>query len=173
MKDEIALFDETAYTHGATIQDNILFGKLVYGQANAASRVGALIAEILDEMGLRDTIMLVGLEAETGSGGSRLSSAQRQKIGVARALLKQPGILLIHDATVALDAASQMHILENVLNARKGATVIWAASNPAIAEKFEQIAVMEGGRVVETGSYRELSSKPGSKLARILHEQQG
>lgn len=173
LKDEIALFDETAYTHGATIQDNILFGKLVYGQANAASRVGALIAEILDEMGLRDTIMLVGLEAETGSGGSRLSSAQRQKIGVARALLKQPGILLIHDATVALDAASQMHILENVLNARKGATVIWAASNPAIAEKFEQIAVMEGGRVVETGSYRELSGKPGSKLARILQEQQG
>jgi len=173
LEDEIALFDDTAYTHGATIQDNILFGKLVYGQANAASRVGALIAEILDEMGLRDTIMLVGLEAETGSGGSRLSSAQRQKIGVARALLKQPGVLLIHDATVALDAASQMHILENVLNARKGATVIWSASNPAIAEKFEQVAVMEEGRVVETGSYRELSGKPGSKLARILQEQQG
>ncbi|MCK5276108.1 MAG: ATP-binding cassette domain-containing protein, partial [Alphaproteobacteria bacterium] len=170
LKDEIAFFDATAYTPGATIQDNILFGKLVYGQANAANRVGALVAEILDEMGLRDTIMLVGLGAETGSGGSRLSPAQRQKIAIARALLKQPGILLVHDATVALDAASQARILQNVLSARKDATVIWTASNPAIAEKFERVAVMEGGRVVETGSYHELSRNPGSKLAQMLQE---
>ncbi len=168
---EIAFFDAAAYTPGATIQDNILFGKLVYGQANAANRVGALIAEILDEMGLRDTIMLVGLDAETGSGGSRLSSAQRQKIAVARALLKQPGILIVHDATVALDAASQTRVLESVLSAREGATVIWTASNPMIGEKFGRVAIMEAGRVVETGSYRELSSKPGSKLAQMLQEQ--
>ncbi|MBE9552201.1 MAG: hypothetical protein IMF05_01935 [Proteobacteria bacterium] len=133
--------------------------------------MGALIAEILGEMGLRDTIMMVGLGAETGSGGARLSSAQRQKIAIARALLKQPGILLVHDATVALDAASQARILENVLSARKNATVIWTASNPAIAEKFERVAVMEGGRVVETGSYDELSRNPGSKLAQMLQEQ--
>ena len=171
LKDEIAFFAAAAYTPGATIQDNILFGKLVYGQANAANRVGAMIAEILDEMGLRDTIMLVGLGAETGSGGSRLSPAQRQKIAIARAMLKRPGILLVHDATVALDAASQARILENVLSARKDATVIWTASSPAIAEKFERVAVMEEGRVVETGSYDELSRKPGGKLAQMLQEQ--
>ena len=86
-------------------------------------------------------------------------------------MLKRPGILLVHDATVALDAASQAHILESVLSARKDSTVIWTASNPAIAEKFEHVAVMEGGRVVETGSYGELSGKPGSKLAQMLQEQ--
>jgi ABC-type multidrug transport system fused ATPase/permease subunit len=168
LADEIAFFDAAAYTPGATIQDNILFGKLVYGQANAANRVGALIAEILDETGLRDTIMLVGVDAETGSGGSRLSSAQRQKIAIARALLKRPGILLVHDATVALDATTQARILENVLAARKDETVIWTSSNPAVAEKFERVAVMEEGRVVETGSYEELSGKPGGRLAGML-----
>jgi len=170
LKGEIAFFDNAAYTPGATIQDNILFGKLVYGQANAVSRVGALITELLDEMGLRDTIMLVGLDAKTGSGGSRLSSAQRQKVAIARALLKRPSILLVHDAIVALDAASQARILENVLSARKDETVIWTASDPEIAEKFEQVAVMDGGRVVETGSYQELSGKPGGKLAEMLQD---
>jgi ABC-type multidrug transport system ATPase subunit len=170
LKGEIAFFDNAAYTPGATIQDNILFGKLVYGQANAVSRVGALITELLDEMGLRDTIMLVGLDAKTGSGGSRLSSAQRQKVAIARALLKRPGILIVHDAIVALDAASQARILENVLSARKDQTVIWTASDPAIAEKFEQVAVMEGGRVVEVGSYQELSGKPAGKLAEMLQD---
>jgi len=167
---EIAFFDAAAYTPGATIQDNILFGKLVYGQANATSRVGALIAEILDEMGLRDTIMLVGLDAETGSGGSRLSPAQRQKIAIARALLKRPEILLVHDATVTLDAATQARILDNVLSVCKGKTVIWTSSNPAIAEKFERVAILEGGSVVETGSYEELAGKPGGTLARMMEE---
>ncbi len=171
LKSEISLFDAGAYTAGATIQDNILFGKLMYGQANAASRVGALITEILDESGLRDTVMLVGLENETGSGGSRLSPAQRQKIAIARAMLKRPRVLLIHDAAVALDAASQSLILDNVLSISTGPTIVWTANSPSIVDNFDRVAILEGGRVVEEGAREELSNNPDSMLVRMLKEQ--
>ncbi|HEM45795.1 MAG TPA: ABC transporter ATP-binding protein, partial [Alphaproteobacteria bacterium] len=84
---KIAFFDPDAYNSGATIQDNILFGKIDFSQANAARRVGALIAEVLRGQGLRGVVMSAGLCTSTGSGGSRLSPVQRQKVGIARCLL--------------------------------------------------------------------------------------
>jgi ABC-type phosphate transport system ATPase subunit len=168
LADEIAFFDPRAYTGGATIQDNILFGKLVYGQANAANRVGALIAEVLDETGLRDTVMLVGLEAETGSGGSRLSGGQRQRLAIARAMLKRPSVLLVHDATTALDSVSQSLIMDNLLADQAEATIVWTANSPAAAEKFDRVVVLEDGRVAEHGSYDELSKNSTSKLVEMM-----
>jgi ABC-type multidrug transport system fused ATPase/permease subunit len=162
---EISFFHANTFTAGATIQDNILFGKLVYGQANAANQVGALIGEVLDETGLRGTVMLVGLEAETGTGGSRLSSAQRQKMAVARAVLKGPKVLVMHDATVALDAPTQVTIMDNLLSKFEGVTVIWAAGSAAAAEKFKRVVILEDGRVAEEGECKELLNDPTSRLS--------
>src|SRR5213075_1045626 len=89
----------------ATIQDNILFGKVAYGQAKASARVGQLIAEVLEELGLRPVVMEVGLEYSVGVGGGRLTGAQRQKLAIARNLVKRPDLLIVNDATGALDSA--------------------------------------------------------------------
>jgi ABC-type multidrug transport system fused ATPase/permease subunit len=167
LHDEIAFFDFDNFTAGATIQDNILFGKVAYGQANAVSQVGALVGEVLDATGLRDTVMLVGLDSETGSGGSRLSAAQRQKLVIARAVIKRPKVLLIHDATVALDASAQSMILDNLLSECSDTTFVWTAGGAEQAEKFENVAVLEGGRVVEQGKIEELLNNSDSKLARM------
>ncbi len=167
---EVAFFDANAFTPGASIQDNILFGKTVYGQADAARRVEAAISEILDNMGMREIVMGVGLGAQTGGGGSRLSSTQRQKIALARALLKRPDVLLIDEAAAALDGRSQEIVLQSVLAGREGKTVVWSAGSPEIAARFDRVAVMEGGRVIEQGTYRELSERPDSVLAGLLGE---
>ena len=95
----VAFFDPDAYNPAASVQDNILFGKLVYGRQQAQREVGALIAQVIEELDLRSEIVDLGLDFEVGIGGSRLSAAQRQKLGLARAMVKRPDLLIIDHAT--------------------------------------------------------------------------
>jgi putative ABC transport system ATP-binding protein len=149
------------------LQDNILFGRLAYGQARAAETVGAAMTEVLDSLGLRQTVMICGLGYEVGIGGKRLSAAQRQKIGLARAMLKRPDILVVNDALAVMDAATQARLLDAVLEHCKGRGVIWTLQRPDSAEHFDRVLVMADGRIVEQGRYDELN-KPGSALTGMI-----
>jgi putative ABC transport system ATP-binding protein len=159
----IAFFQADRYNAAATLQDNILFGKIAYGQAQAIERISSLIAEVLDDLGLRERVVEVGLQARTGVGGSRLSLPQRQKMALARALLKQPDVLILYDATGPLDPAEQLAVLEELLEGFAGRTLIWALNRSDWAERFDQVLVMRDGRVVEQGRYQELN-RDGSAL---------
>jgi putative ABC transport system ATP-binding protein len=159
----IAFFQADRYNAAATLQDNILFGKIAYGQAQAIERISGLIAEVLDDLGLRERVVEIGLQARTGVGGSRLSLPQRQKLALARALLKQPDVLILYDATGPLDPAEQVAILEELLEACAGRTLIWALNRSDWAERFDHVLVMRDGRVVEQGRYQELN-RDGSAL---------
>jgi ABC-type cobalamin/Fe3+-siderophores transport system ATPase subunit len=145
----VEFYDEERYNSASTLQDNILFGRLVYGQAQAGERVGRLIAEVLDSLGLRRAVLEVGLDFQVGIAGKRLSSAQRQKVDLARALVKRPDILILNEATALLDAAAQTKVMENILAARHGQSVIWVTDRPALARKFDRVLVMRDGRFVE------------------------
>ena len=171
LEGEVAFFDSNAYNPGATIQDNILFGKLVYGQANAAQQVGALIAGIIDQRDLRDVVIAVGLDSPTGSGGARLSPAQRQKVAIARCLVKRPEVLLLNEAAGAFDSRTQGAIVDSVLTDSKGATVVWALNNAAMASRFDRVVVMRDGRIVEDGAHDDLAGRPEGEFARMLQEQ--
>jgi len=85
--DAVEFYREDAYNAAASLQDNILFGRLAYGQAGADQIIGDTLAELLDDLGLRETVIEAGLDYNVGIGGSRLSSVQRQKLAIARALL--------------------------------------------------------------------------------------
>ncbi|UCH76030.1 MAG: ATP-binding cassette domain-containing protein [Rhodospirillales bacterium] len=166
----IAFFDPEAYNPGATIQDNILFGKIDYGQANAAQRVGVLIAEVLEGLGLRDVVMSAGLRSQTGPGGSRLSPVQRQKIGIARCLLKRPRILLVNEAAAGFDARMQNTVVNRVLAECGGRTVVWVLNNATLANKFPRVVVMDEGRIAEDGSPEELADREGGTYRNFLHD---
>ena len=165
--DAVAFYRPDTYNATASLQDNILFGRLAYGQAKAEETVGRAVTEVLDQLGLRTTVIEVGLDYQVGIGGNRLSAAQRQKIGLGRALLKQPDILIVNDALAVLDGGSQARLLRRVLERRKGRGVIWTLQRPDAAENFDRVLVMDEGRLVEQGSFDDLN-KPGSVLSGIM-----
>jgi ABC-type multidrug transport system fused ATPase/permease subunit len=161
LSDKVAFFDVDAYNPTASLQDNILFGKLAYGQAQSAAKVREVIADVIDDLDLRDTVISVGLDFPAGTGGARLSQAQRQKLAIARAVIKEPALLILNEAAVSLDQSVQAVILDNILNERHGRGVIWVLNRIADAQKFDEIIVMKDGRVVENGSYDNLSAQDG------------
>ncbi|MEO1019842.1 MAG: ATP-binding cassette domain-containing protein, partial [Pseudomonadota bacterium] len=161
LKNSIAFFDPEEYTEALSVQDNILFGKIAYGQAQAPQRVGQLLAEILEKLELRERVVAQGLAHECGSAGSRLSAAQRQKLALAREIIKQPKVLILYDPTGPLDSSEQNKIRQNILDEFKDRTIFWVLNDPRWSEAFDQVVVLERGRVVECGSPDELSSKGG------------
>ena len=167
LKDAIEFFDSERYNAASTLQDNVLFGKLAYGQAQAESRIGGLISDVIDKLGLYDTVVEVGLGFQVGIGGTRLSTAQRQKLSIARAVLKRPDVFILSEATSALDGASQSKITANLLSEFKGRGLIWILHRPSQASQFDHVLVMRGGRIVGNGSFDDLN-KPDTHLTELL-----
>lgn len=160
----VAFFDPDRYNAAATIQDNILFGKVALGVARAEARVGRLVAETLDASGLRRAVLEVGLDFQVGVGGARLSNAQRQKLALARALAKRPRLLVLDEATQSLDAAAQARVMRGVLDAAGDALVVWSVAGEPPAGLFDRVLVFAEGRLVEDRAEppRALSTTQGS-----------
>lgn len=156
LHESIAFFDAGKYNASANIQDNILFGKVAYGQAQASERVGMLIREVIEELHLKDTVAEAGLGYDVGIAGSRLSAAQRQKLALARAILKRPDVLILSEATTALDSATQGRIMENILDTFEGRCLIWSVQRASMAQYFDDVLVMQQGRIVDQGRYEDL-----------------
>jgi ABC-type multidrug transport system fused ATPase/permease subunit len=155
-------FFEADRLSAVSVQDNIIFGKIAYGQARGAERVGAVIGEVIDALGLRPAIMQIGLDFHVGIGGLRLSSTQRQRLAIARAILKRPDVLVLNEATVALDAQSQARLLDGLLREFTDRGIVWVLHRPSFASKFDRVIVLRGGKVVEQGAYADLSATNGA-----------
>jgi ABC-type transport system involved in cytochrome bd biosynthesis fused ATPase/permease subunit len=161
LKGAVEFFDPERYNEAATLQDNILFGKIVTGQAGAVERITKLVRDLLDELGLRLMVVRNGLDFQVGVGGARLGPADRQKVALVRALLKRPLLLVLDQAAAGLDPASQLRVVEGVLAERKGCAAVWVLSRPEYAERFGMVLVMERGRLIERGAFKELKRKTG------------
>ena len=163
---DIEFYDQDKYSAQGSIQDNILFGRLAYGRARSAQQVGALIGEVVDELGLRDEIMQAGLEYNVGVAASRLSGAQRQKLAIARCVLKRPDVLIVDVATATLDASTQNRIMSNLLEEFSDRGLIWVLHRASLAENFEQTLVLDEGRVAQIGRFEDIN-KPGTLLSEL------
>ena len=153
----VELYRPDSYNTAASLQDNILFGRLAFGQAQAEETVGRAVTEVLDNLGLHETVLEVGLDFDVGVGGNRMTKAQRQKLAIARAVLKQPDVLILNEAAGAMDGATQAKLFEQILNERRGRGVVWTLERANFAEKFDRVLVMKAGRLVEQGSFSELN----------------
>jgi len=94
-----------------------------------------------------------------GVGGGRLNAVQRQKLALARALLKRSDLLVVNEALSVLDGAGQNRLVERILDLCRGKGVIWTLQRPEMAVLFDSILVMGDGRLVEQGSYDELTRR--------------
>ena len=90
--------------------DNVLFGRIGHQHADGAENIRDIVRGVLDELTLSDDVVKIGLEFNVGVGGQRLTAAQRQKLHVARALLKRADFIIFNKPLSALDAASQEQI---------------------------------------------------------------
>lgn len=169
LRDAIEFFDQNRYNNAASLQDNILFGKVASGQAGGSAQIGALLRKILDELALRPMVLTIGLDYQVGTGGTRLSTPDRQKVALARALLKCPTLLILDQATAVLDPSAQERLLESVLQSRKGCGVLWVLNRVELARKFDQVLVMDRGKLVEQGKFDDLLAKSGGVLNTLMH----
>ena len=164
----VAFYDPQAYNAAASVMDNVLFGRLVYGQAEGAELVGRAIRDVLDRLNLRPLVMESGLDYDVGVGGKRLRPVQQQKLALARALLKRPDLLVINEATAIMDGTTRAELVENLLDARRDGGLFWVLERASLAEKFDQILVVKQGRLVEQGGFEALN-RDGSHFKELLN----
>ena len=163
----IAFYEPDQYNSASSLLDNILFGRVVHGQAEAQARIIALIGDVVDQLNIRWEIFKTGLNFNVGGRGRTLALAQRQKLLLARALLKRPDLLIVSDAITQLDGRSQQQILENVKRFCEGKGLIWIGGLPAAGRDFDHVLVMGDGKITGQGRKENLSGD-GSHFPQLL-----
>ena len=153
---------------GVVPQDTVLFNdtiyyNIAYGLANATQ--DEVIKAAMDAQ-IHEFIMSLPNTYDTlvGERGLKLSGGEKQRVGIARTLLKDPPILLLDEATSALDSETEFEIQEALERAAQGRTVITIAHRLSTVQNADRILVLEKGTVVEAGTHSELLSKNGRYL---------
>ena len=150
---------DTSLLH-RSIRDNIRYGRPDAGEEEivaAARRAHAL--EFID--GLEDWHGRTGLDAHVGERGVKLSGGQRQRIALARVILKDAPILVLDEATSSVDAATEQAIQATLDDLSRDRTTLVIAHRLSTVRNADRIVVLDGGRVVETGTHRTLSNAAG------------
>eukprot|EP00879_Flechtneria_rotunda_P022493 GHRR01023744.1.p1 GENE.GHRR01023744.1~~GHRR01023744.1.p1 ORF type:complete len:135 (+),score=46.48 GHRR01023744.1:148-552(+) len=111
-----------------------------------------------------------GYNTVVGERGLKLSGGEKQRVAIARAFLKAPRVLLFDEATSALDSKTEKEVLEALSRLAEGRTSIFVAHRLSTAAQCDQIVVLEGGRVVESGSHSRLL-EAGGKYAELWARQ--
>ncbi len=138
-----------------TIRENILFGKEDATQAELQQAIRAAYFE-------KDLENLsMGLETLVGEKGVSLSGGQKQRVSIARALIKDPEILMLDDSLSAVDAKTEARIIENIQRERDGKTTIITTHRLSGIQHADIIIVLDDGQVVEQGTHEELLSRQG------------
>ena len=155
LRQQIAVVSQTSFIFNDTVDANI-----AYGMADVTTD---RIREAAEQANALEFIeaMPEGFETELGDQGVRLSGGQRQRIAIARALLRDPEILILDEATSALDSVSERLVQQSLEGLMRGRTVIAIAHRLSTVENADWVVVLEEGRIVEQGTYDELLIRKG------------
>ncbi|MBL8697712.1 MAG: ABC transporter ATP-binding protein [Alphaproteobacteria bacterium] len=171
LRAQIAVVTQDTSLMHRSIAENIRYGRPEASDAeveSAARRAHAhdFIAALEDWKGRR------GYDAHVGERGVKLSGGQRQRIAIARVILKDAPILILDEATSALDSEVEAAIQEQLAGLMEGKTVIAIAHRLSTIARMDRLVVLDGGRIVETGSHAGLLAT-GGPYARLWQRQSG
>lgn len=153
----IAMVPQTSVLFSGTVRDNI-----VYGLEREVSEEE--LNKVLADACLTDVVAKLpqGIDTPVGERGNTLSGGQRQRMAIARALIRDPSVIIFDEATSALDTVSEKKIQQAIANMTRGRTTFIVAHRLSTIRDADKIAVMEEGRCVEYGTYDELMEKKGA-----------
>lgn len=160
---------------GYVPQDHILFSRSVRENI-AFGKMGATEEEILESIRIAAfeedlTRMDQGLDTMIGEKGVSISGGQKQRISIARALIKDPEILILDDSLSAVDAKTEQKIIENIQRVRKGKTTIISTHRLSAVKQADEIIVMEDGEIIERGTHEELVQLQGWYHTQYLRQE--
>lgn len=155
MRRKLAIVSQDTFIFNTSVKNNIAYGSEDADEAAIveAARLANALEFISD--------MPEGFNTILGDRGVRLSGGQRQRIAIARALLRNPEILILDEATSALDSLSERLIQESLEKLAVGRTVIAIAHRLSTIIRADKVVVLEQGRIVEKGKYQELLERRG------------
>jgi len=159
--DQIEFFAADKYNAFSPIAENVIFGRIVYGRLGAEERIYKLVVDVLTKLDLTSSILEIGMSAQVGLGGSLLSVTQRQKIVLARALLKRPRILVVNEGLSALDTDETESVFHNIKQAYPDMSMLWVGSQAKFEKCFDRFAFLESGRItrVENSTAKDSSGE--------------
>ena len=160
---------------GIVPQDAVLFNDTI--KANIAyGRLGATDAEVIEAAKAAQLWPFIetlkeGLECKVGERGLKLSGGEKQRVAIARTLLKNPPILVLDEATSALDSITESSVQEAITRAKQGRTVLTIAHRLSTIRDADEILVLEHGRIEERGSHDVLLGISNGKYAALWNQQ--
>ena len=151
----IQMVPQDGFLFDQTIRENVSFGKPHASEEE--------IQTAFHSLGLTDWLNKLpdGINTQTGSRGERISVGERQLVALARAQLANPGLLILDEATSAVDPETEVALVSALERLSQGRTTISVAHRLSTAEKADLILVFDQGKIVETGTHQELSTQNG------------
>ena len=148
-----------------SVRENIAFGK--EGASDQEIMESVKIASFEEDLAKMDQ----GLDTMIGEKGVSISGGQKQRISIARALIKNPDILILDDSLSAVDAKTEQKIIANIQNERAGKTTIISTHRLSAVRRADEIIVLEDGRIIERGTHLELLEKKGWYYTQYLRQE--
>ncbi|MBI4654191.1 MAG: ABC transporter ATP-binding protein [Nitrospirae bacterium] len=164
LRNNIGIVSQDIILFNETVKDNIAFGR---NDATEEEIIGSAKAAYAHDFIME---MLKGYDTIIGEKGVRLSGGQRQRIAIARALLKNPPILILDEATSSLDSASEVVVQKALENLMANRTTFVIAHRLSTVRKAHRILVLDKHRIVEIGAHEELIEKGG--IYKLLYQSQ-
>lgn len=167
LRENIGFIPQDTMMFNRTIRDNIGYGKIdaTDAEIRRAAKQASADKFIMATTDKYDTLV--------GDRGIKLSGGQRQRIAIARAFLKDAPILILDEATAALDSETEAVIQDSFEKLSKGRTTIAIAHRLSTLRNMDRIVVMDGGKIVESGTHNTLVRKRGGVYAKLWKMQSG
>ena len=146
---------QETFLFSGTVRENIRYGRL------DATEEEIILAATLANAHQFIHRMPRGYDTEISENGANLSEGQRQLLAIARAILSDPAILILDEATSSVDTRTEIHIQEGMLKLMEGRTSFVIAHRLSTIKNADAILVMDGGKIIERGTHRELMAKEG------------